>query len=451
MSSEITDNAVKAAINSFLNARIERAGEKAFKALAKLDTAQDPLKIAELNEEIAAIKQKFSLESWIPKAEKMAGQLRFGTHISKGVHPDSRGNNVNFKPLKPLPEGVVGSQSLKSLALDANGNAAALPLASFFETVVCEETGVSIRDLIAESHPSLMAVFSQDTLTVFKAALDAEITQPSTHELNKQLLWPLHSAISSDSYINIVPLHPSALTSTFYQLINGRRYSEANKTARDSRKRKEPSEHQAYVSMMDLAYVQLGGSNTQNIGQLTSRQGGRNLLLPSLPPLFTSTETYKLSKIQKTLFTPKLSRCCRNGLQELYGVVQAFKNVIETRNSRKLALDSIIAGITTWAEHIQLTYSPGWSKDYQLDWCEKYWLDPSRGALEGESEFWEQRIASDWREVLVNRFALWLNEQLKRKFPNLANDFGETEYQEWQREIEDAIKASLRSGKEVFA
>jgi len=453
---EVTESQAQEAVSRFLREQFEKKQEPELKALAKLDGLRDAAKIAAINETIAKLKDKYSLVSWMQDAaERMAGQLRFGTHISKGIHPDSKGDNLNFQAKTPLPEGLVGSQTLPDLPVDANGNAAALPLAAFFETWVDEGQGIKIRTLIQAQHPSIERAFSPDEelsktyLQRFKAALDNPVDNPATHERNKQLLWPLSNAITGDAYIAIVPLYPSALTSQFFTKINRARFSDENKLARESR-RKKPAERQAYLSIPDIAVVRLGGTKPQNISQLTSKQSGRNYLLSALPPIINPAENYRLNKSQKSLFESRLVQCCGLGLKQLYEAVSEEKNTIDIRNKRKDALDSILISIFKFAEIIQTTYNPGWSKEYQLNLAEKYWLDPDRSDLEEEGDFAEARQKTDWQDDIVTNFSLWLNQRLQKKFKNIASQFGDAEYTEWQREIEQAIKASLRSGKELF-
>jgi len=454
--SEVTESQAQEAVARFLKEQLKKKQEPEVKALEKLDGLKDAAKIAVINETIAKLKDKYSLANWMQDAaERMAGQLRFGTHISKGIHPDSKGDNLNLQAKAPLPEGLVGSQTLPDLPVDANGNAAALPLAAFFETWVDEGQGIKIRTLIQAQHPSIERAFSPDEelskayLQRFKAALDNPVDNPATHERNKQLLWPQSNAITDDAYIAIVPLYPSALTSQFFTKINNARFSDKNKLARDSR-RKKPAERQAYLSIPDIAVVRLGGTKPQNISQLTSKQSGRNYLLSALPPIINPTENYRLNKSQKSLFESRLVQCCGLGLKQLYEAVSEEKNTIDIRNKRKDALDLILSSIFKFAEIIQATYSPGWSKDYKLNLAEKYWLDPDRSDLEEEGDFAEARQKTDWQEDIVTNFSLWLNQRLQKKFKNIASQVGDAEYTEWQREIEQAIKASLRSGKELF-
>ena len=453
---DISENQDQTAVRRFLDEQLEKKQEPDLKALAKLDPTKDTTKITQLDENLAKLKEKYSLEAWMQDAaERMAGQLRFGTHISKGIHPDSKGDNLNFQADNPLPEGLIGSQTLASLPVDANGNAAALPLAAFFETWVDETKDIKIRHLIQAQHPAVKKALSADEeksngyFDNFYQALTNPIESPATHERNKQILWPLEEAIAEDNYCTLVPLYPSALTSQFFSALNNLRFSDKNKQARDSRKKK-PSEHQTYVSIPDVAVVRLGGTKPQNISQLTSKQSGRNYLLSSLPPSLNSKQSYRLNKTQTTLFEQRLTQCCSFGLKELYEVVAEQKNTVDVRDARKDALDLIIAGIFKLVETIQTSYTAGWSKDYQLSMAEKYWLDPYRVRLEGEEEFAKNREQSDWVQEIVELFSLWLNQRLQKRFKNIASYFGDTEFTEWQREIEQAIKASLRSGKELF-
>lgn len=453
---EITQTRVQQTVAKFLQEQLAKKLEPEEKALEKLDPAQDRDKVDKKQEAISRLKERFKLDSWMKDAaERMATQLKFGTHISKGVHPDSRGDNLNFQSTEALPEGLVGSQTLKELPLDANGNAAALPLAAFFETWVDEKQGIKLRHLIQDKHPSLHGVFasSEETsktyATAFKEALDSEVEAPTTYERNKQLLWPLEGAMENDSYVTLIPLYPSGLTSTFFNKLNGIRYSEENKLAKENRKKKNV-EQQAYASIPDIGITRLGGTKPQNISQLTSKQSGRAYLLQSLPPVDFQKKLFRIRESQTSLFDKRLTNFLREDLNKLYEVVEENKNTVEVRDKRKAILDSALSQLLVLAEHIQTIYSPGWSKTYQLSMSEKYWLDPKRENLEDEEEFAESRQTADWQEDICHRFAQWLNERLQQRFPDQAIDFGDAEFREWLREMEDAIKASQRSGKGVF-
>ncbi len=119
----------QSAVKNFLQSQIDKKTEKEQKQLAKAREDNDYTKISELSEKIADIESKFQADTWLDNAvNKMAKQLKFGTHISKGIHPDAKGDNVSFQPtaehIANLPQHIIGSHSINSQFIDANGNAA---------------------------------------------------------------------------------------------------------------------------------------------------------------------------------------------------------------------------------------------------------------------------------------------------------------------------------------
>ena len=452
----ITSTQVKDAILAFLDQQFEKKAEPERKALAKLDPEKDSDKVSTIRSKLEELKQKYQKDSWMDDAAlRMAKQLRFGTHISKGVHPDSKGDNVNYKPTAPLPAGLVGSQTIANLPIDANGNAAALPLAAFFEFWVDETKGIKLRDLIQIEHPATEGVFNADSqisqqyAEIFKSTLINEVDKPTSHERNKQVLWPLANAINDDHYRALIPLHPSALLNVFFQRINHARFSEANKLARDNRNKKTV-EQQPYLTIPDIGVIQLGGTKPQNISQLVSKQSGRNFLLSSMPPISKNARSFHIKQGQKSVFGSTLFRLCNEGFMQLYGVVEDQKNNHLLREKRKKALDSISSQVLLYATHIQTNSPPGWSKDHDLEMPEKYWLDPNRAQLEDEQSFTLEYNKGDWQNAICQSFALWVNQNLKRKFENTSINFGDDEYKEWMREMQKAIKDCQRNRKGAF-
>jgi len=461
---QITTEHVLAAIDGFLQEQQAKKLEPENKSLVAAQEKGDNEQVAEIQNNITAIKEKYKRDPWCKDAgERMAVQLRFGTHMSKGIHPDSKGDNISATWLIDLPLGLVGSQSERDIQLDANGNAAALPLAGFMNAVVSQTNNTKIRDLILAEHPAISGAFSsnpeQSTQLeqAFRLSLQGGHPTAETDERNKQLLWPTgKNSIKEDQYITLIPLHPSSLVLSNAQKINGLRFAEANKEARESSKKsnvKNNMQFLPYVSIPNLAIKKLGGTKPQNVSQLNSAQGGKNLLLPSLPPTFVSTQTFNISRSQHSFFDKNLSYHSKNALNELHAVVSSTKNNLEVRERRKnSALATILCQVIKMAYYIQTnaSYPPGWSKDHELDMAQKYWLDPKRANLEGEEDFKEGREQEEWIDRVVESFALWLNGDLRTTFKEFASDFNDAESAEWKREMHVAIKATQRAGSGVF-
>ena len=455
LSPELASGAVRAALTSLYDKKTETQQ----KQLAKAIESGDEKKVAELQATLAEIQKKYSVATWIPDAaNRMAKQLNFGTHISKGVHPDAKGDNVSFKATDNRPDTIIGTHSIDSSYIDANGNAAALPLAAFFDFKVNEDT--TIRDLILSDNTDFIASLAGDQKLAteyqqtFKQALQNIITDPVTHERNKQTLWVTNAyegqALQQLDYINIIPLYPSVLTHEVYQRINHLKFSEDNKAARDNRFKKT-AEQKPYVTLNDLATLQLGGTKPQNVSLLMSKQGGRNYLLPSMPPIIKQDRAFKLSKFANSIFSMAMEYNAREAIQSIFKAIKNTRNIVDVREARKRAVDEVLYQVFATAEDIRTNMPAGWSKDYELDHSQKLWLDPKRADLEGEEDFKAEREQEDdWHRDIVHSFARWLNTLMQTEFKTIANDFGDAEHLDWEREIEDMKKRYERAGKGVF-
>ena len=457
--SHITPELASGAIKAFLASQYEKKTETEQKQLVKAVESNDHEKVTELKETLAEAKDKYSVANWIPDAAtRMAKQLKFGTHISKGVHPMSRGDNISFDKTDDLSVTLIGTHSIESNYIDANSSAAALPLAAFFDFEIDDTT--KIRDLILVDNTDFVASLAGDQSLAktyqqnFKAALQNVITEPVTDERNKQLLWVTNAYQGEDidelNYINIIPLYPSVLTHEMYQRINQLKFSDENKAARDNRFKKT-ADQQPYISLNNLATVQLGGTKSQNVGRLNNFQSGRNYLLPSLPPILNLADsTFKPSKFANTIFAKSLANKVNPILQDIFYVVKSAKNTVDIRDARKEAMDEILKRIFEFANYMRNDLPAGWTKDSELDECEQFWLDPKRAELPDEEEWSTRRVQTEWHKEIVHRFSRWMNTLLQEKFKDIRTDIADPEHHQWEQDIDAMKRLYERAGKGVF-
>lgn len=457
--SHITPELASGAIKAFLASQYEKKTETEQKQLVKAVESNDHEKVTELKETLAEAKDKYSVANWIPDAAtRMAKQLKFGTHISKGVHPMSRGDNISFDKTDDLSVTLIGTHSIESNYIDANSSAAALPLAAFFDFEIDDTT--KIRDLILVDNTDFVASLAGDQSLAktyqqnFKAALQNVITEPVTDERNKQLLWVTNAYQGEDidelNYINIIPLYPSVLTHEMYQRINQLKFSDENKAARDNRFKKT-ADQQPYISLNNLATVQLGGTKSQNVGRLNNFQSGRNYLLPSLPPILNLADsTFKPSKFANTIFAKSLANKVNPILQDIFYVVKSAKNTVDIRDARKEAMDEILKRIFEFANYMRNDLPAGWTKDSELDECEQFWLDPKRAELPDEEEWSARREQTEWHKEIIHRFASWMNTLLQEKFKDIRTEIADPEHNQWEQDIDAMKRLYERAGKGVF-
>jgi CRISPR-associated protein Csy1 len=96
---------------------------------------------------------------------------------------------------------------------------------------------------------------------------------------------------------------------------------------------------------------------------------------------------------------------------------------------------------------LQQLLPPGWSRDDErfadLHRSEQLWLDPLRAEQPEEADFAREWLQLDWPAVVGQRFANWLNAQLRGKLP-----LGDAEARAWQKELltdEDGFQQQLRA------
>ena len=450
---EIHADLVRQVILNFLQIRLNEKLKKEENNLAKAKSLSNQSDIELSEQKIFGLKTAFELDNWIhDAATRRIHWMSISTHISKGIHSDSKGNNINYiKAEKPLNDCLISSNTLKNLTLDATGNAAALDIFAFLKLPVANTT---LMQLIIDEHPALIYSLSSNPsqakfyIEQFKNNILAQTLEPVTHERNKQILWPTNQYF--DGYTCLIPLHPSSLCHQFYQKINTIKFSDQIKEAKENRKKKMVTQ-MPYPTIQNLAIVKLGGSNPQGVSQLTSAQGGRNYLLPNLPPKLQSSKAFKISAVAVTIFNKRLRYHSYRGWLEFDEVIKAKKSVMAVRDQRKLALQMILAEVFQIAERIQTQWPAGWSRDYQLSMAEKYWLDPDRADLEGEEAFKAACDAGDWAGEVIRSFALWLNQWLKETHTAIAEDFDEAEESEWRRAMASALRTSQRRFGRIYA
>lgn len=451
----ITEQKVKDAIQAFLTAQYDKKTEKEKKQLAKAIEDNDVAKIAELNELLQPFKDKYQKSTWLIEAKKMAENVQVGTHVSKGVHPSSKGDNVNFN--MAVSHEYVNTKTIESRFLDANSPRGAidLPLVAFFEWEVIENSGIKMRDVILQNTSAITNSFADDLALssqyqqAFLDCLNNQIKQPKTHETNKQILWALsQDDADSDHYVTLIPLYPAVLTHEFFHMVNQKRYSEVNKVARENRSKKTV-EQKPYLTMKDMATVQLGGTKPQNVSQLMSKQGGRNYLLPSMPPIFKQSQDIRISPNVTSIFSTKaLEYKAKDALNALFTIINTNYNNVNIREARKAILSDIAYQVISLGETLQVIRPAGWTKDYHsLSMNQKYWLDPKRAELVGEEAFKQARETEDWRTAIEVDFANWLQGILKIEFKAFDHHFADPEHNEWKSEMADEIKKALRLGK----
>lgn len=445
----LSKTTIETAIDHFLQNQYDKKSEKDQKALQKANEQSDLAEIGELNTRLQTLKEKFSKSHWLSEATKMALHVNVGTHISKGVHPSSKGDNVNFWAFNPSDftdsAEFVGTNLLRDQGiLDANSSRGSidLPLIAFFEWEVLANSGIKMRDVIL-NNPQAAYCFDADLAKskqyhqIFLDCLHNQLKECQTDRLNKQILWPLEG----EAYVALVPLFPSVLSREVFQKVQALRPKKAVKNhSKDL--------GLAYQSIHNLAVMKLGGTKPQNISYLTNQQSGRTYLLPSLPPHAKQNNDFniRLGKRSHNIFKSRAFYYHqKSSLNALFGLIKQDYNNRHIRQAINQILSDMTDRVLLIGRAVAESHPAGWSKEYDLPMHQKYWLDPKRADL--DAEFKQDREESDWHDEIAEDFAKWLQDCLKKKFHNRAYEFADPQHNQWHAKMLEKIKRTLHFTK----
>ncbi|EGE24487.1 type I-F CRISPR-associated protein Csy1 [Moraxella catarrhalis] len=448
------DKAIKGFLQTELDIAIDRELKK------KTQTQKNNLSEQNLNKKrdglYDKLKSDYESTCWLAEVfnsiqEMQNHQLSFATHTAKGIHTALKTENVISISNTKLPVGLVGSQSIPHLMIDANSNNPGSHsgyLKYIIGFINVEVNGVRIYELIQSENVVMMEFFKkhqqESGFDYLNKLLLKKPLGEQTDGKNKQLLFYQQDG----NYTCLIPLYPTSITHYVYQKISNVKYSEVNLQARKNRREnKDPA---PYCDMPNLAVTILGGTNSNNVSRLNNIQGGRNYLLPSLPPKISQDREFSLSKFCENFFESKtLKYHIQDDFNYVVQVVKDTRNTIDVRDKRKDAIDRLLHTIFGIA-HVLQNKPAGWSKTYALPLAQKIWLDPYRADLDGEAKFADEKTKQEWQKIILQDFASWFNQQLRSTVKELKFDFADAEYNEWQREIEEMQKFYERLGKGVF-
>lgn len=448
------DKAIKGFLQTELDIAIDRELKK------KTQTQKNNLSEQNLNKKrdglYDKLKSDYESTCWLAEVfnsiqEMQNHQLSFATHTAKGIHTALKTENVISISNTKLPVGLVGSQSIPHLMIDANSNNPGSHsgyLKYIIGFINVEVNGVRIYELIQSENVVMMEFFKkhqqESGFDYLNKLLLKKPLGEQTDGKNKQLLFYQQDG----NYTCLIPLYPTSITHYVYQKISNVKYSEVNLQARKNRREnKDPA---PYCDMPNLAVTILGGTNSNNVSRLNNIQGGRNYLLPSLPPKISQDREFSLSKFCENFFDSKtLKYHIQDDFNYVVQVVKDTRNTIDVRDKRKDAIDRLLHTIFGIA-HVLQNKPAGWSKTYALPLAQKIWLDPYRADLDGEAKFADEKTKQEWQKIILQDFASWFNQQLHSTVKELKFDFADAEYNEWQREIEEMQKFYERLGKGVF-
>lgn len=428
--------AIKQYIADRLATKLDAFDKDAIKQRANIEPAQAVQLEQKLLEKRAELISQYHPQNWLTEAAKRAGQISMVTHAPKYTHSDTRGMGVYLRPedvAAPADTNAyLHSQSIRELAPDVVGNAAALDVARLLQQ---ETQGQLLLTEVAAGESAALKDMARDEeqyqtwLQGLKNALqDKEL---KSGQLSKQLYFPVESG-----YHLISPLYATSLSQKLYDKLTDSFFSESAKSIREARKKGRYCADDL-IRFPNIAIQSFGGTKPQNISQLNTSRYGRGYLMSSQPPTW-DTKTSIPSGGKHSFWRQYDRRAWRTAriLRDYLERIAKRSSTVGRRDRRAALVDELVDTLLICAAEIQqLRGQRGWSAATELSFSEQLWLDPYRSEL--DLEFKLQREKNDWQSDIARQFSTWLNSRLSYK--SELNGFSDAEFQEWNKLLEKKL------------
>lgn len=377
--------------------------------------------------------EKFALANWLPDAAKRATQLTMVSHPGKFSHPSAKTSSV-IAQSEQAADGYLRTGNV-SYELDVFGNAAAMDVYKFLSVTL--DDGETVLDHLEADSAVIKNLFTFPTASYeslkqgFVSIKQLGDTNKTDH-LVKQVYFPV-----ADNYHLLSLLTPSGLLTQVKTRIDGIRFSEETKQAKECRKKNE-FHAGGYDDIFDLTVTAYGGTQPQNVSVLNSQNAGRAYLLASTPPVLTQRQ---IRLPTQNFFKNSLRvRRFQEEFQSLDKLIKTGINNIHVRAGIKNCLKYIIDHALQQAFKVRAS-APGWSNSeyYQsLPLAQRVWLD--------EANLEQRENQDDWLEEVVADFGRWILDSYEYLFKDTYTKLGDDEL----RAVKDIVQQAVSSDKEFF-
>lgn len=369
----------------------------------------------------------FSLDVWLPKAAKRAGQMSLATHPCTFSHPSARKNKNGYAT--PVLSTAAGSADgyLRTgnvtVETDALGNAAVLDVYKFL-TLEMEDARKLVEHIQSDSDlaKSVLTIQTEQYeilkdgfLAITESGGDRSVV---TSSKIKQVYFPVE-----DDYHQLSILTNSGIVYELRKRIDGIRFSDESKECRVLKRNNAYSE-EGFSEIYNLTTIGYGGTKPQNISVLNNQNGGKAHLLPSLPPMLRKRNI----RFPSYNFFGESFRYyeCRDIFEALHKLFKTDYNNKHIREGRDYRLHDVMARIIDkmWAVRsvAEEQYRPD---DSNLKPHQRTWLCPEYRQNREEDDAWLDKLCKEitvWiihaYEKLLGKQDVKLDESIRRHIDN---------------------------------
>ena len=373
----------------------------------------------------------FSLEQWLPKAAKRAGQLSVASHPCTFSHPSARKNKNGYA------SAVIASNSAKcdgylrfgnvNSELDALGNAAALDVYKFLSLQMTD--GSTLLEHIqrdSELAQRTLAIQTESYTTLkqgFLSMITADSTAVTSSKI-KQVYFPIKD---SGEYHLLSILSNSGLMYTMKHRLDHLSFSDETKNSRDLKKSNSYCAN-GFSDIYGLVGLAYGGTKPQNISVLNNRNGGSTFVFSSVPP---NLQARHLSFPKHNFFKESIfRRDYVHIISALHRIMASQTNNMQVRELRDDRIQELIDALVARMWEIRAISETQYHADSsRLKQHQKIWLLSDYAVQREESDEWLTKLMKEisrWivltYEKVMGRHAIKLGSDELAKISDVVNE-----------------------------
>lgn len=375
-----------------------------------------------------AEKKQMSPAEWLERNLPNTDRYKIISHCSKYEVPESSVALWDDSPVGADSGYVTTASANVRQDMCVDGGAAYMSLASVLLRKL--ENGRTLLEAIQqddENSQNEILALGIDYAALREAVLSIQHGKPDgkTDGALRQVYFP----IKDDTYHLLTLLPPSSLMVALSERIDAD--NSAKYASRD-----EKSEHyQApYEEYLDLAKVNFGGSQPQNISSNNRKQG--MYVLPSMPPTLMGK---KIKHPYHNFFGETTNRYVqKERLTNLQKLIQADWNNLAIREKIQTIICDIASDACLLANRLY-EQPAGWSDGSKLPEAQLIWLDSKYCQEKGDNKDWPKSVGKD--------FARWLLESYKKQFGTSARLLGDVELQAVAEGMQELLREEVREAQ----
>lgn len=365
----------------------------------------------DINSKQQDLLSKYTPETWLTWAADNAKNVTFATHVAKLTHSVIDSSSF-FNTFEETKNRYLSTSSLTNVVID--GAVKGMQYSPVYQFLELEFNNKKLVSEFGNVNTNVLESFTKnhEKMLAWNQGFSAATSEgkPTAHFLLKQTYFPINKDKPRSNYHLLCNVVSSSKAQALYEF--------SRRNSKDAFKIKNSNKYsdETYFNFPNRASISITASNHGNASQLNNNRGGRLGLFSCQPPVWHSQLKAPIYKVN---FFYELSRNyeVKENIQYLSDFLTRFDNLqLSIRDPKRMRwvegwIENLADEVLVYVKSIQ-ALPAGWStsEGVKLKPEHQVLLDSYRQ----DEEFLAMKNSSVWQTVIIQDFAVWLNDRLTK-------------------------------------